>query len=243
MARRHRVIALLAGWLATSVPALADVARGQTAASVDDAAAFNRLLPAARTGDAQSQFLVGQMLEHGAAPGSRDPRQAVRWYRKAAAQDHGDAQYALSRAYAAGAGVPRNRAEALAWLERAAANDSVPALLDLAARHRSGQGVARDEGQAAALIRRAALMGSAEAQYQYAESLDTGTGTARDPRAAWDWYRRAAENGHPAALQRVGRTGQTATATLDEIVALWLAMAAQRKAPPTGPSAVSIRGE
>lgn len=243
MARKHRGIALLAGWMILSTPALADLSGGQSAiAAKDYAAAFNQLLPVARTGDAQAQFLLGQMLEHGVAPGSRNPRRAVRWYRSAAAQDHGDAQFALARAYAAGSGVPRNRGAALNWLERAAANDSVPALLELATRHRHGDGVAVDEARAAALIQRAAALGSAEAQYQYAQRLDVGLGTIRDPRAAWDWYRRAAKNGHPAALQRLGRTGRTTTATLDEIMALWLAVAAQRKAPPPAGNAV-LRGE
>ena len=47
--------------------------------------------------------------------------EAIKWYRRAAQQRHGDAQYALGCCYGEGAGVGRDRTEAAKWFRLAAA--------------------------------------------------------------------------------------------------------------------------
>ena len=53
---------------------------------------------------------------------AKDPREAVRWYRLAAAQGHAKAQYVLGFAYWAGEGVITDEREAYIWLSLAKAN-------------------------------------------------------------------------------------------------------------------------
>src|SRR5436189_4610827 len=50
----------------------------------------------------------------------QDTEEAVRWIRRAAAQGHARAQYALGIAYATGIGVERDPRGAIPWFQRAA---------------------------------------------------------------------------------------------------------------------------
>ena len=51
----------------------------------------------------------------------KNPVWAARWYGKAAAQGHEDAQFAYGVVHAAGLGLPRNPVAGHAWLSLAAA--------------------------------------------------------------------------------------------------------------------------
>jgi TPR repeat protein len=52
----------------------------------------------------------------------KDEREAVKWYRKVAAQGHGWGQYLVGRCYLYGVGVPKNKSTAKSWLEKAYKN-------------------------------------------------------------------------------------------------------------------------
>ncbi len=51
---------------------------------------------------------------------AQNEAEAVRWYRKAAEQNHAEAQYWLGACYADGEGVTQNDAEAVKWYRAAA---------------------------------------------------------------------------------------------------------------------------
>ena len=53
---------------------------------------------------------------------NRDIREAIRWFRKAAEQNSGLAQFELGKCYLFGHGVKENKAEAMIWLYKAADN-------------------------------------------------------------------------------------------------------------------------
>lgn len=65
------------------------------------------LLVAARNGHPHAQNLVGYCYDLGLAT-SRNPRAAVRWYKKAAASDYSEAIYNLALCYATGRGTRKN---------------------------------------------------------------------------------------------------------------------------------------
>jgi uncharacterized protein len=58
---------------------------------------------------------------------SQDFAEAVKWLRKAAEQNHADAQYSLGLCYASGRGVPKDAVAAVKWLRKAAEGGEVQA--------------------------------------------------------------------------------------------------------------------
>jgi TPR repeat protein len=73
---------------------------------------------AAESGDAEAQCGLGLKFSH--AGTGRDPGQAVRWFRRAALQDHALAQFNLGVMLTNGDGVPQDIAEGLTWTRKAA---------------------------------------------------------------------------------------------------------------------------
>ena len=70
--------------------------------------------------------------------------EAVKWYRKAAAQGYAKAQSNLGLMYANGQGVTRNDAEAVKWYHKAANQGIAAAQSNLGAMYANGQGVTRN---------------------------------------------------------------------------------------------------
>jgi TPR repeat protein len=192
--------------------------------------AYLQLLGLGHAGDARAQFLLGQMSDIGLAPIALDPREAVRWYKLAAAKNHAEAQYTLARAYALGRGVKQDKDQALHWLNRAAEQNFEQALLDLAQLYDEGRGVDKDQVRATTLMERAATLGHPDAQYFYAERLMSGTGTLPDQKRAWELFKRAADNGQPAALYRMGKVIFAANRSIEDNIAAyaWLTLAERR---------------
>jgi len=85
--------------------------------------------------------------------------EAVRWYRRAAAQNHAMALYNLSNHYLSGRGVPQDTEEAIKWYRLAADRDVLPAMNNLGVIYASGRGVRRNEAEAIKWYRRAAERG------------------------------------------------------------------------------------
>jgi len=86
--------------------------------------------PAAETGQASSQFVLGVMYGLGLGVG-QDYAEAVRWYRRAADAGLARAQCNLGFMYGTGRGVPQDWVTAYAWYNIAAAGGE-----DLARRNR-----------------------------------------------------------------------------------------------------------
>jgi TPR repeat protein len=69
--------------------------------------------------------------------------EAVKWYRKAAEQDHVGAQYALGWAYYKGEGVPQDYGEAFNWYQKAAEQGDSGSQYRLGVMYEKGEGVAQ----------------------------------------------------------------------------------------------------
>lgn len=103
-----------------------------------DTEQIERWLVLAKSGDADAQASLGWEYE------DSDPKEALRWYRRAAEQGHADAQFALGLMYYEGRGVQENHAEAAIWLHQAVENGSTIALYNLAFQYQYGEGVPKD---------------------------------------------------------------------------------------------------
>lgn len=87
--------------------------------------------PAAESGDATSQSMIGYLHDQGLG-GPKNPVEAVNWFRKAAEQGEVTAQNNLAIAYDNGTGVAQNSDQAIVWYEKAAAQGNEDAKSRLA---------------------------------------------------------------------------------------------------------------
>ena len=106
----------------------------------DYATAMRLLRPLAERGNAEAQWLVGRMYNHGHGV-QQSFVQAALWYRKAAEQGYDAAQGVLGLMYYAGNGVPQNYAEAMKWTLMAAKQGNGPAQSVVADFYKFGWGV------------------------------------------------------------------------------------------------------
>jgi TPR repeat protein len=151
-----------------------------------------RALAAARakaaSGDPVAQFSLGSLLYYGTA----DTAQAIEWFRKAASQQHADAEFQMGQLYEFGFGVKPDAAEALAWYRRAAEHGSAAARRSVGDFYQKGRTVTADEREAVRWYRLAADGDDLRAQYQLGQLYFSGTGVARDYVSAYVWFTIAA---------------------------------------------------
>ena len=134
------VVALLSG----AGSAWADFDDGMVAAQRGDyATALREFRPLAEQGDANAQFSLGIMYDHGYGVPENDT-EALKWWRKAAEQGYANAQYSLGLMYRKGRGVPENHAEAVKWYRTAAEQGHVYAQHNLGEIYAKGIGVPRN---------------------------------------------------------------------------------------------------
>jgi len=158
----------------------------------------------AEKGDVQSQFELGAALHFGNLGVAKEDVEAVKWYRKAAEQNHAGAQYNLGVCYYKGDGVAKDDVEALKWCRNAADQNLALAQYNLGQCYYNGEGVAKDEVEAVKWYRRAAKQNCAEAQYNLGTCYANGRGVAKDEVGAVKWYREAAEQNLAFAQANLG---------------------------------------
>ncbi|NBV15652.1 tetratricopeptide repeat protein [Janthinobacterium sp.] len=105
---------------------------------------------AARAGDTEAAFELGQMLR------AATPEQAWPWYRQAAQQGHAKAALMLGLLAANGEGVPKNQSEAARWLAKSGELGNAHAMFLLYNAYREGRGVPRDPAKGRELLEEAA---------------------------------------------------------------------------------------
>jgi hypothetical protein len=109
----------------------------------DYATALQLLIPLAQKGHAWAQYNLGVMHDQGegVAP---DDKEAVKWYRAAAAQGNAWAQFNLGNMYNQGHGVAQDYKEAVKWYRLAADQGFAQAQGNLGLMYVRGWGVAQD---------------------------------------------------------------------------------------------------
>jgi TPR repeat protein len=166
-------------------------------------AAFLRSLALAEKGFPASQYNCG--LAYGRGIGvAQDWVQSVRWYEKAAAAGHADAQAQLGVCYAEGTGVAQDWVQAARWYEKAAVAGNVDAQALLGGCYAEGTGVAQDWVQAVRWYEKAAAAGNADAHFLLGACYADGTGVTQDWVQAVRWYEKAAAAGIVGAQTKLG---------------------------------------
>ena len=107
--------------------------------------------------DAFIEDMLAGLYESG--EGVQDYREAVKWYRKAAARGYAPAQRSLGDMYYRGKGVPQHYREALKWFRMAAEQGDALAQILLGEMYAIGRGVSQDYVQAYAWLSLAAIEG------------------------------------------------------------------------------------
>jgi TPR repeat protein len=79
---------------------------------------------------------------------SKDPVEAMRWYRKAADQGNASAELHIGAMYGAGDGVNKDYAEAMKWFRKSADQGNQYAQLNVSKMYEKGRGVKQDHEEA-----------------------------------------------------------------------------------------------
>ena len=142
--------------LMTSVPVCADA----SSTSAHDLAEA-RLL-AEWVGQADAQQTLGNLYYKGEGV-QQDYAEALKWYRKAAAQGLAVSQNMLGVMYDRGEAVPQNFAEAVKWFRKAAEQGLVSAQFSLGKKYAEGKGVPQNFAEAYVWLSLSAASGYEEA--------------------------------------------------------------------------------
>ncbi len=151
----------------------------------------------------ENWFLTGEKYYFGQGV-PQDYAEAVNWFRKAAVQNHAQAQYILGVCYESGNGVAVDEVEAVKWYRKAAEQNHAQAQYIMGDCYESGDGVAVDEVEAVKWYRKAAEQNHAQAQYQLGECYRRGQGVTQNMAEAVQWYRKAAEQEDADAQYKLG---------------------------------------
>jgi len=191
------------------------------AASAKDIGALEK---SAMAGDPSAQFELGKHYRQ-----KKDEDRALKWFQKAAAQGHVEAQYEFANAltndtpvalflmgmmYKDGDGVEKDRGQAINWLKKAAACGHVKAADFLAKEFgikvkvtsakitdsdKKNAPPSGGESKELKAISKAAFAGDATAQFELAKHYQTGDGVEKNEALALRWFQRAARQGNVEA--------------------------------------------
>ncbi len=152
---------------------------------------------AARAGDADAAFELGEMLRIGVIGVQPAPDKAWPWYKIAAQQKNAKAALVLGMLYKNGDGVPRDAAEGARWLTLASDLGNAHAMFLLANAYREGGGVEPDAAKARVLLEQAAEYEYPPAIQELAMTVQTGDAlSARDEVRAAHLLKEASEHRH-----------------------------------------------
>lgn len=111
---------------------------------------------AARGGDTEAAFQLGEMLRIGVLGVPSAPAAASSWYAVAAQHQHAKASLVLGLLYKNGEGVQRDAGQAARWLSQAAELGNAHAMFLLSNIYNEGAGVAQDRAKARHFLEEAA---------------------------------------------------------------------------------------
>jgi TPR repeat protein len=153
-------------------------------------------------GDAEAQEKLGSLYAEGYSV-DKNVREAVKWWKKAAAQGNPEAEYELGIAHHEGlGGLAKSDKKALEWFRKAAEHGEPRAELNVGIAYYNGIGVEKDVTEAMKWFQLAARDDIAQAQYILAAGYYKGVGGLPMDRAkAYIWMKQAVENGSKDAKE------------------------------------------
>eukprot|EP01032_Pedospumella_encystans_P016540 gene16540-18869_t len=146
---------------------------------------------------------------------SENEKEAVRYARLAADQNHAGAQNFLGFCFDTGKGVIIDHYEAVRYFKLAADQGRSVGQYNLGLSYSEGKGVTRDEKEAARYFKLAADQGDSWAQYQLGLCYENGAGVTINKQEALRYYKLAADNEHKSAQLRLQNLSHDATAISD----------------------------
>jgi len=181
--------------------------------------------------DAVAQYNLGVKYDNGQGV-PKDHKEAVKWWRLAADQEHADAQFSLGVMYNnGGQGVPLDYKEAVKWFRLAADQGHADAQFSLGYAYLEGEGVPLDYKEAVKWFRLAADLGDAYAQFNLGNAYRKGKGVPQDHKEAAKWFRLAADQGVATAQFNLGKmyeNGQGAVGCDYNEAVKWFRLAADQ---------------
>lgn len=134
---------------------------------------------------------------HGTPP---DLTEAFRWYKEAAVQEDGDAQYHMFLCLKGGLGTAKDMRAAYSWLLKAANQNQTDAMYEIGSLY-------YDQGKYAEAVKyleKPASQGYAEAQFRMGWCYHNGKGVQQDLKKAVAYYKQAVVQGHALAKNNLG---------------------------------------
>ena len=159
--------------------------------------AFSALYPLANSGDASAQFYLAELYY--SADSDLNRKEAIKWYKKAAAAGNAYAQYNLGNVYYDGRLVPTNLDVAADWYEKAAKSGIPEAQLNLGYMFSAGKGVAKNDQLATLWYKAAANFGNPKAQSNLGYRYCAGIGADKNYEQCAFWVKKAMRQGHKNA--------------------------------------------
>ena len=136
--------------------------------------------------------------------------EAARWFERATAMGHSDADFYLGYMYLQGLGVPRNANRAAQLLQRAYRAGDLQANFLLAVMYEAGEGgLPRDPRGAVEMLAASAAAGDPYAQVELGNCYYNGVGVTQNHGSAALWYVKAARVGMPEAQEFIGYMYET----------------------------------
>lgn len=157
--------------------------------------AFKLLEQSARSGNAESQNMMGTCKSFERFGMEINEEEAVKWYRMAADQGYAEAQCNLAFCYKKGIGVEEDEQEAYKWYKIAAEQGYPDGQDELGTCYELGIGVKENPAEAYKWYRKAAEQGYAEAQCDVGDCYKDGIGVEVDFYKTIEWYKKALEQG------------------------------------------------
>ncbi|PJB70426.1 MAG: hypothetical protein CO093_08105 [Alphaproteobacteria bacterium CG_4_9_14_3_um_filter_47_13] len=139
---------------------------------------------------------------------SKNYKEALIWFSKAAAQNYEPAFYRLGALYYEGLGMEkRDPKQARNWFHRAALKGDLDATYALGLIYYNGDGMEKDYVNAFRLWLRCAENNNADAQFNIGTLYENKKGVELDIEKAKEWYVKAAEQGHEGAIEALEALG------------------------------------
>ena len=157
----------------------------------------------AEHGDAKFQYAYGICYEKGWGV-EQNEKEALAWFRKAAAQENGPAYNSLGNYYRMGTVVTADANQAFEWYQKGAKAKDAQAMLNLGNCYFYGMGVEKEEKNAVKWWKEAADAGNIYAISQMGDCYYYGIGIEKDLTKAVEYLTQAADHNIANAQYRLG---------------------------------------
>lgn len=182
---------------------------GTTTIHASDAGAVGsqvvELRKAARNGDVDAAFRLGELFQTSKQGARADLSQAATWYANAASGGHTLAQRKLAEMHMSGQGVPQSFEEAKKHFFQAAQKNDEESQYQLGLLLVSGRGGSMSVDTATQWFEKSAKAGHAGAQLELGKLYLTGTYVEKNSETAFRWIRKSASQDHTPSMFLLAR--------------------------------------